>query len=197
MSLFQVDKIFQYIKLTLYMKKLSLLDAMSYKWSFISQMIGIWINDGLLLFIWQLFFQQFPNINGWTFDDTITMICATWFGYELAMFIGYGVYDLSASIMTGEIDYFLVYPKNTLWAIAVHKTSIQDFGSMLLILNILIFYKHASLLWILKFILVSCLSGSIFFSFMLIINSLAFFYRQFFGILSKSYKFNIFINIFS
>src|SRR5262245_48288652 len=112
MSLSTVGK---YLSLGWEMTKLSVLSAMEYRTSFLIQVIVMAVNNTAFLILWYIFFQKFPVINGWTFQDTVLLEALVAVNFSLVMIFGRGAFELARNITKGELDYFLSFPKNVLW----------------------------------------------------------------------------------
>src|SRR6185436_17835451 len=57
------------LKFLLAVWKANLLSVMEYRISFITQVIGMMLNDFMYFAIWIIFFQQFKDVRGWGVDD--------------------------------------------------------------------------------------------------------------------------------
>ena len=66
-----------YLSLTWEMVKMNVLSAMEYRVSFIMQIVGMIVNDIGLIALWFIFFEKFPEIRGWTFQDTAALFAIT------------------------------------------------------------------------------------------------------------------------
>jgi ABC-2 type transport system permease protein len=86
------------LKITYHIKKHSLLGAMEYKFSFISRILGMLINDILLISIWTIFFARFPTVNGWTYIDTMQVMAISVTSFSLVHIIVPGTNRLSEEI---------------------------------------------------------------------------------------------------
>jgi ABC-type uncharacterized transport system permease subunit len=64
--------------------RLNLNAQLEYRAAFISQVIAMFINDGVWVAFWALFFTRFPVIKGWTIYDVITIWAITAAGFGLA-----------------------------------------------------------------------------------------------------------------
>ena len=53
---------------------------MEYRASFISQVVGMLINDGIYFVFWLLFFDRFKVVRGWTITSLcrVTCSCTCW-----------------------------------------------------------------------------------------------------------------------
>lgn len=176
MSLSMVVK---YISLTLEMTKSSILSAMEYRVSFFTQIFGMLINNIGLVVIWFIFFQKFPSINGWQFQDTAMLFALATVNFAIVMIFARGASELSKTIARGELDYYLSFPKNVLWHASVSKTDISAIGDLLFGLIIFFFSGNISLEKIGLFMVMSILTALIFLNFIIITQSITFFVGNF------------------
>jgi ABC-2 type transport system permease protein len=169
----------KYFKLSFELIKLNLLTAMSFKASFLTQVIGMIVNDVGLFFIWVIYFQKFPAVNGWTLQDTILLYAITTAIFGIVMTCTRGTYELSKIITTGQLDYFLAFPKNILWHISFSKIEVSAIGDFFFGVSFFLFLTPLSLERILLFILWLIIGSLILFSFILLTQSLTFYFGNF------------------
>ncbi len=174
MFLTTVVKLF---KITYQLKKHSLLGAMEYKFSFITQVVGMILNDLLLVPIWTIFYSRFPSVNGWTFTDTIQLLAISTICFSLVHIIVPGTTRLSENITKGNLDYFLAFPQSVLWHVLVIGIDISAIGDLLFgIVLLLIFIPITSYPLLVVSIFLSAL---IMFGTLLVYHSLTFFLGRF------------------
>ncbi len=176
MSLSTVAK---YISLTWEMTKSSILSAMEYRVSFLVQVFGMLVNDIALVAIWLIFFQKFPSINGWQFQDTAMLFALTTVNFAIVMIFARGAFEFSKTIARGELDYYLSFPKNVLWHASVSKTDISAIGDLLFGLIIFFFSGDISLEKIGLFAVIGVLTALIFLNFIIITQSITFYVGNF------------------
>jgi len=109
---------------------LNLSAAMEYRAAFISQVLGMALNDAMMIFFWYLFFRQFPRVGGWGLPDILRLwgIAAVGFGLATALF-GQCV-RLATLISGGQLDYFLALPKDTLLHVLISRMSTSAWGDV-------------------------------------------------------------------
>jgi ABC-2 type transport system permease protein len=163
-----------YLRLTWDIKKLVLASAMSYRASFLVQVFGMFFNDGAWMLLWSIFFKSFPAVNGWGYHEMIILFA---FGTMVYAFCGFpcdGVSELAKYIITGQLDVYLTGPKNVLWSVVISKSEISALGDGLFGFVLLFFVYGLAPLKIAWFLFVALLAAVLFFDFMLILQSLAF-----------------------
>ncbi len=152
--------------------KLSLLSAMEYKFNFIMQTVGMFVNDIFWLLLWWLLFTRFEAINDWVFKDMLVLysIATVSFGVSTAFF--YGARRLYKTIAEGRLDYYLALPKNVLFHSSL-RTSYSACGDILFGLMLVPFSISLSQVPLYVYFVIC---GSVLFTAITIIfNSLAFY----------------------
>ncbi len=111
--------------------KLNLSAAMEYRASFVSQVVGMALNDSIMIFFWWLFFLRFPQVGGWGLADVLRLwgVVAVAFGLGTAIF-GHGP-RLATLIATGQLDYYLSLPKDVLVHVLISRSSTSAWGDVL------------------------------------------------------------------
>ena len=165
-----------YLRLTWDIKKLVLATAMSYRAAFLVQVFGMFFNDSAWMILWYIFFKSFPTVNGWGFHEMIILYAFGTLVYAFCEFTCDGVSELAKYIVTGQLDLYLTGPKNVLWSLAVGKSDISALGDGLFGIVLLVWAYGFAPLKIFWFLIMTLLSAVLFFDFMLIIQSLAFWF---------------------
>lgn len=166
----------KYIQLTYHVKKMVLESAFMFRASFIVQVIGMFFNDAAWLSLWYIFFKAIPAINGWGFDQMVLLFAFACVVIGALEVFFDGLSEISHYVVTGQLDIYLTMPKNLLWLVAVGKTDIAALGDLFFGLVLMIYAFWFAPLKILWFCLVCGLSLILFLDFMLIIQSLAFWF---------------------
>ena len=147
---------------------------MDNKASFIGQIFGMILNDGMMILQWAVIFSLKDNIGGYGFKEILLMwgLAAAIYGIAHAFF--YNATKLTDLIILGKLDAFLVQPKDTLIYVASSAMSVSAIGDILYGFIILIFLKANIITWFL-FIFFSITGALIFTSMCVIYHSLSFF----------------------
>jgi ABC-type uncharacterized transport system permease subunit len=94
---------------------LNLASAMEYRASFISQIAGMFLNNGIYFVFWLIFFDKFGTVRGYQIDDIYLLFAIVALGYGLAyMFAANTGPNLAYLIAQGRLDYYLVLPRRLL-----------------------------------------------------------------------------------
>ncbi|MEW8955445.1 ABC transporter permease [Clostridium sp.] len=155
--------------------KFNLSSAMEYRLSFIIQVIGMIINNAAFIFFWWIFFNNVGNIAGYGFKDTLMLfaIMSTSFGLAFIMFGHIG--DMAKMIVNGDLDSYLLQPKDPLINIICSKSIISAFGDVIYGIILFLAVSDFTLKSIGLFLLFSLFSCIIFSSVMVIVSSLSFY----------------------
>jgi ABC-2 type transport system permease protein len=148
---------------------------MEYRVSFIIQSFGMVLNNSAFIFFWWILFNNVNSIGGYGFQDEMMLwaIMSSSFGI---CFVVFGNINLvTRMILNGELDTYLLQPKDPLVNIICSKTSVSAWGDALygIILFLLIkgFYIRTFLLFLLF-----CVTGALIFASVLVtFHSLSFF----------------------
>jgi ABC-2 type transport system permease protein len=171
--------LWRYARLTWEVAKRNILSAMEYRTAFLMQVIGMIINDFALIFAWVIFFQRFPEVNGWSFQDSVILFALGTISFGLVFTLARGSLDIARGISNGDLDYFLSFPVDTLWYTSVSRTDISAIGDFLFGFIILFWAGNLPLEKFPLFLLLCFLSGLIFLNFIIITQSIAFWVGRF------------------
>lgn len=156
--------------------RLEFKSALEYRFNFIMQTFGMFLNDALWLVFWYIFFHRFETLNGWTFQTLIALnsvIALSW-GLTVTFFGNWR--NLSEMIEMGKLDYYLTMPKEIL-SHALARFKYSGLGDVLFGLTLAFFvieWKQIPL-----YILLVFCSGIIYLSWGIITHSLSFFVGKF------------------
>ncbi|MEK6962913.1 MAG: ABC-2 family transporter protein [Nanoarchaeota archaeon] len=156
--------------------KLEINTAMEYRFNFISQTIGMFVNDIFWIFFWFLIFQKFGSIGNWGYHEMLLLyaVLPTSFGLVMILF-GNWAY-LSKMIEEGNLDYYLTLPKNELLHILI-KSRYSGMGDVLFGLGLAVF--TLSLNQVPLFVVMVVSSGLILLGWTLFTNSFSFYVGRF------------------
>src|SRR5215211_6271585 len=162
------------LKFLLAVWQANLQSIMEYRVAFLTQMIGMMLNDFMYFAIWIIFFQRFKDVNGWVVGDMyITYgILASAFGL-VALLFG-NAFTLSDIINNGRLDYYLSLPRPVLLHAIASRTIASGMGDFSY--GFLSYALSGQFSWggLLRFILAMLLAAIVFTGFLVVMQSLAF-----------------------
>ncbi|MBK8987416.1 MAG: ABC-2 family transporter protein [Chloroflexi bacterium] len=154
----------------------NLASAMEYRASFISQIIGMLINNGIYFVFWIIFFNQFGTVRGYNVDEIFLLFAIATLGYGLGfMFAGNTRQYLAYLIAQGRLDYYLVFPRNLLLHVIFSRMTVSTVGDVVFGLIAYSFTGRFTLVEIGLFLITAVLSAIIFVGYSVISGSLAFY----------------------
>jgi ABC-2 type transport system permease protein len=152
----------------------NLMSAMAYRGPFIIQVLGMLLNDAMLLFFWWVLFSRLPSLEGWTLSRVMTLYGIVAFGFGAATLVCGNAFSVARIIVRGDLDYYLALPADPLLHLLVSRMSLPAWGDMLF--GLLVFLVAGPEQWkqLPLFILLSLLAGVVFVAFSVLVGSLAF-----------------------
>ena len=119
------------IKLALINIKKNIKNEKELKSAFLISIIGMCINNMAFLIIWFYFGKTVGELNGWSAMDIFGLygFSATSFGLITALFAG--MVEIPTYIATGNLDKYLLTPRNILLKISTSKISTSAIGDFL------------------------------------------------------------------
>ena len=165
--------------------RLNLAAQLEYRAAFLSQVIAMFINDGIWVVFWVVFFDRFPVLRGWTREDVITVWAITAAGFGLAFALFGNSLWLATYITQGQLDSWLLYPRPVLPHLLVGKMLTSSWGDMLFGYITYILFVHPSLPQLFMFVCLSFAVAILFVGFCVLVSSLAFFLGNSIAILDQ------------
>lgn len=154
----------------------NLSSAMEYRASFITQIVFMFINNGIYFIFWLVFFDRFGEVRGYQVKDVYLLFGMVAFSYGIGyMFAGNTGANLAYLIAQGRLDYYLALPRHLLLHVIFSRMTVSTIGDVTFGLFALVFagyYRAADLLY---FFAASLPAALIFVAFATIAGSLAFY----------------------
>ncbi len=154
--------------------KTNLASVMEYRVAFISQSIGMILNDGVYFVIWIIFFDRFKDIRGWGLTDMFIVFGVSASAFGLAGLLFGNAFNLADIIVKGRLDYYLSLPRPTLLHVLASRTVPSSAGDFLYGFISFLASGQFSPIGLTRFLLAVILATIIFASFLVLIQSLAF-----------------------
>jgi len=162
------------LKFLLAVWKANLQSAMEYRVSFLTQMIGMMLNNTMYFLIWVIFFDRFKDIRGWGVTDMYVTFGITASAFGLVSLLFGNVFNLGDMIARGRLDYYLSLPKPVLLHALASRTISSGAGDFLY--GFLSFAASGLLTAesLFRFSLAVLLAAVVFGSFMVLVQTLTF-----------------------
>lgn len=163
------------LRLMFYYFKFNISSAMEYRVSFLIQSFGMVLNNSAFIFFWWILFNNVNTIGGYGFKDEMMLwsIMSSSFGICFVLFGN--VSQITRMILNGELDTYLLQPKDPLVNILCSKTSVSAWGDTLYGIILFLIIQGFHLRTFLLF-LMFCITGAlIFVSVLVTCHALSFF----------------------
>jgi ABC-2 type transport system permease protein len=154
--------------------KANLLAAMEYRAAFLSQVIGMILNNAIYFVFWILFFQRFREVRGWGLNDMLLLFAIVAVGFGLATFLFGNVLSLAEVIAEGRLDYYLSLPRPVLIHVLASSSIPSGLGDFTYGLFSFAIAGHFTVDAIARFVLGSLLAALVFLAVLVIAHSAAF-----------------------
>lgn len=154
----------------------NLASVMEYRASFVTQIVFMFVNNGILLLFWVIFFGQFGAVRGYDIDDVYLLFALVAFSFGLgSTFTGNNGANLAYLIAQGRLDYYLVLPRALLPHVIFSRMQVSAIGDLSFGILAYLFTGRFAPLDIILFLVASIPAALIFVGFATIAGSLAFF----------------------
>jgi ABC-2 type transport system permease protein len=152
----------------------NLMSAMAYRGAFLLQVLGMVLNDLMLLFFWWVLFTRLPTLRGWDLTQVMDLYGVVAFGFGLATVVCGNAFFLARIVVRGDLDYYLALPADPLVHLLVSRMSLPSWGDA--VFGLIVFLVAAPGRWasLPLFLLMGLLVGLIFVAFSVLVGSLAF-----------------------
>jgi ABC-2 type transport system permease protein len=154
--------------------KVNLASTMEYRVAFLLQSIGMIFNDGVYFLVWIIFFDRFKDIRGWQLTDMFMVFGVSAGAFGLAGMLFGNAFNLGDIIVNGRLDYYLSLPRSTLLHVLASRAVPSGFGDFLYGFISYFASGQFSLDGFGRFIFALILATVVFVSFLVIVQSLAF-----------------------
>ncbi len=111
--------------------KTSIRNSLSLKWAFFIELILNIGNNAIFFFMWWIFFQRFPLVGSWNFQDLLIMMAIVRGGYGLSRICFGGTKLLADAIITGGLDRYMTQPKSPLFHLLGSKSQSKGWSHLL------------------------------------------------------------------
>jgi ABC-2 type transport system permease protein len=154
--------------------KTNLAAALEYRAAFISQSIGMILNDGVYFLVWVIFFDRFQDVRGWALTDMFIVFGVSASAFGLAGILFGNAFNLSEIIIGGRLDYYLSLPRPVLLHVLASRSVPSGLGDFLYGFISYAASGQLSLDGLGRFIIGVLLATATFVAFLVIVQSLSF-----------------------
>lgn len=154
--------------------KTNLLSVMEYRVSFLSQAVGMMLNNSIYFLVWVIFFDRFKSVRGWGVTDMFVTFGITASAFGLVSLLFGNAFNLGDIIMKGRLDYYLSLPRPVLLHAVASRSAASGMGDFTY--GFISYLVSGIATWdgMLRFVVAVILAAAVFVSFMMIVQSLAF-----------------------
>lgn len=119
------------LRLMLYYFKFNMSAAMEYRVSFLMQAFGMALNNSAFIFFWWILFTNVPSIGGYGFKEEMMLWALSSSSYGICFILFGNINHITKMIMNGELDTYLLQPKDPLVNLVCSKTLLSALGDAL------------------------------------------------------------------
>lgn len=148
------------LKLMLYYFKFNISAAMEYRVSFLMQAFGMALNNSAFIFFWWILFNNVPRIGGYGFKEEMMLWAISSTSYGICFIVFGNVNRITKMIINGELDTYLLQPKDPLINLVCSRTILSALGDVLYGLILFIILNGFNPVKLLLFMLF-CVTGSL------------------------------------
>ena len=156
--------------------KSNLLSAMEYRVAFLTQVFGMMLNNFMYFIIWIIFFDRFNDVRGWGIHDMYVTFGVLASAFGLVSLLFGNAFFLSDIITKGRLDYYLSLPRPVLLHTVASRLIASGMGDFTY--GFVSYALSGQYTWdgLLRFILATLLAATVFASFLILVQSLAFWF---------------------
>lgn len=164
-----------FIGLVIAYTRLNLAAQLEYRAAFFSQVIAMFLNDGVWVTFWVLFFSRFEVLQGWSVHDVITVWAVTASGFGLATAVCGNAIGLARLIAQGQLDSWMLYPRALLPHVLIGRMSATAWGDALFGFVVYILFVRPDVGHLLLFTALAISTSFLFIGFLVTAGSLSFY----------------------
>lgn len=156
--------------------QLNLASLMEYRATFLTQAIGMFINNGIYFVFWLLFFDRFREVRGYQIEQIYLLFAIVALAWGIAFTLAGNANRLAELIAQGRLDYYLTLPRAVLPHILFSSMNSFTMGDISFAVLAYVFAGRTDALSLLLFVIVSLLAAVIIVTFHTTVGCLAFFF---------------------
>lgn len=147
--------------------KFNISSSMEYRVSFIIQTFGMILNNSAFIFFWWILFNNVKTIGGYGFKDEMMLWAMMSTSFGICFIVFGNVNSITRMILNGELDTYLLQPKDPLLNILCSKTVVSAWGDTMYGIILFFVIKGLNIKAFALFMLF-CITGAIMFSSVLV-----------------------------
>src|SRR5258706_2368878 len=169
------------LKFLLALWKTNLQSAMEYRISFLSQMLGMILNNFMYFAIWIIFFDRFKDVRGWGVNDMYVTFGVLASAFGLVSLLFGNAFMLSDIIAKGRLDYYLSLPRPVLLHTVASRMIASGMGDFTY--GFISYGLSGYFTWdgLARYVLATLLAATVFGAFLILTQSLAFWFGMMFN----------------
>lgn len=173
--------------------RLNLSAVMEYRTSFLLQTFGMILNNASFAFFWWVLFDQVGSIAGYGFFDIMTLWAISSSAFGIAFILFGNLKNLTEIIVKGELDIYLLQPKDVVLNVLASKTVVAAWGDLIygITLYIIICITRGSFASIGLYFIFCITGAAIFTGTLLTVNTLSFYFGNASGVRGLVFEFLI------
>jgi ABC-2 type transport system permease protein len=132
------------------------------------------LNNGVYFLFWVIFFDRFKEIRGWGINEMLILFGLVASGFGLGVLLFGNVLNLTEVIANGQLDYYLSLPRPVLIHVLANRSQSSGIGDFTYGIISFLMAGQLNVGSLARFALGVLLSMVVFLSFLVIVQSLAF-----------------------
>jgi len=164
-----------YLKLAAAYVRFNFRAQLEYRGAFFSQVVSMFVNDGVWVVFWIVFFKRFPVLHGWQITDVMSLWAILTAGFGLAFGLMGNTLSIAASVARGDIDAWLLQPRALLPHMLLGRSVPSAWGDALFGYVVYMALVRPDWRHAVAFVLLSLAVSVVFIGFGILAGSLSFF----------------------
>lgn len=162
------------IKFLVALWQTNLQSAMEYRGAFLTQSIGMMVNNFIYFAIWLIFFDRFKDVRGWGAADMYVTFGVLASSFGLVSFLFGNAFMLSDIIAKGRLDYYLALPRPVLLHVISSRMIASGMGDFTY--GFISYAMSGYFTWVglARYVIALLFAATVFVSFLILTQSLAF-----------------------
>lgn len=148
--------------------------AMAFRASFLTQVVGMALNNAMYLAFWVVLFERFPTVGTWGLRDVVLLFGVVAAAFGVAVVLFGNVLQLGDVITGGALDAWLTLPRPVLTSVLASRMSTSGLGDIATGIACFALSGPRGPDAALRFVVAVAASATVFLAFLVLVQSLAF-----------------------